>query len=199
MKHVHRPLLITGAAILALTACGPKATEAKDPTTKAGKQTTTAPAEPTTAAGHTSPGMRLKFGERAVVPADYGQERTGVIAITVDSIEKGTQADLDRFPKDQVNGVTPYRIRFTVEFVSGQDLSGLPVTLVGRLADGKRTGIGLAGESADCDSKVAGKDFGTPGVKFETCSLGGAKDGGVVEMAAYNDGDYRENAILWGK
>ncbi|MFD1152260.1 hypothetical protein [Saccharothrix hoggarensis] len=202
MKHVQRSLLaaVVGSAALVSTACGPKDTGAADAAGAA--KTTTAvatPAEPTTADGHTSPGMRLKIGERAVVPANYNEQRFGTVAITVTAIEPGDASDLERFPAEQVTGVTPVRIRFTVEFVKGDDLSGLPMTLVGRQADGSRTGIGLAGESTACDSKNAGDDFTTPGAKFESCSLAGSKDGLKVETAAFNDGgDYRKNPILWG-
>ncbi|MBW4721987.1 hypothetical protein [Saccharothrix obliqua] len=198
MKHV--PLLVA-VAILALAACGPKAPEAADKG-KADRTTTReTPAEPTTADGHTSPGMRLKVGEAAVLPVSYGDERKGTVNVTVTAIEQGTPEDLARFPAEQVTGVTPYRIKYTVEYVRGDDLSNLVISLVGRAADGTRKGmVGLAGDSAECDSKSAGEGFNTPGAKYETCDLAGAKDDAVLAHAAYNVDDYNgEKAVLWAK
>ncbi|UJW29572.1 hypothetical protein L3Q67_30635 [Saccharothrix sp. AJ9571] len=150
------PLIAAGCAALALTACGSRAGDTAD--------------------GHTSPGIRLKFGERAVFPADYNKERFGTIA------------------------VTPYYLKFSVEYVKGDDLAGLPVSLRGILADGKSGGMALIGGTATCDSVNAPWDgFKTPGQKFDTCVLYGAKDGGAIAMAAFNDGDeYRKKPVLWG-
>ncbi|RSM58878.1 hypothetical protein DMH03_23530 [Amycolatopsis sp. WAC 01376] len=198
MKHVRTVSLLTaGIATFALTACGAKAEQPAE----AAKPSVTQPASPTTADGHTSPGMRLKFGERALVPVDYNKESFGTVALTVTAIAEGKVADLKGFEPDQIAGVTPYNLRYTVEFVKGDDLSGFGLALRGLLSDGKQGGTALVGKTADCGKVTAPRDggFSKPGQKFEACTMYGAKGGEKVSFAAFNTGDaYRKTPIVWG-
>ncbi|MGK4591054.1 hypothetical protein [Amycolatopsis sp. w19] len=201
MKHVRTISLFTaGFAALALTACGAKAEQPAE-AAKPATPSVTQPASPTTADGHTSPGMRLKFGERALVPVDYNKESFGTVALTVTAIEEGKAADLKGFDPEQIAGVTPYNMRYTVEFVKGDDLSGVPLALRGLLSDGKQGGTALVGKTADCGKVTAPRDggFSKPGQKFEACTMYGAKGGEKISFAAFNFGDaYRKTPIVWG-
>ncbi|AXB42787.1 hypothetical protein [Amycolatopsis albispora] len=203
MKRVRTvPLVAAGLAALALTACGTQAGEGTgtaDAAAPASPAVTT-PAEPTTADGHTSPGMRLKFGERALLPVGEG-ETAGTIAITVTGIEPGTPADLKNYQPDQVAGVTPYFIKYTVEHVKGGDLGGTGVALRGLYAGGERPGVALLGGTDNCQKTAAPRSgkFAKPGDKFDACQVYGGKDGGAITMAEFNLADaYRKNPVLWG-
>jgi hypothetical protein len=208
--HVNRTLVASvGALALLLSACGdatsgtaaPATTEATTdtgssaaPTSKTSTTTTTAKA----ASGDvTAPGTELKVGERAVVPFKYGTDKNGTIAITVTAIDQGSNADLAAFG-EKAKGITPYYIRVTVENVGGTDLSYSSLSLRAVGSDGKGTGVIISGDTKQCESETAKKDFTTAGAKYDTCVLQGAREGAAVAGAEYDKGDgYDKSPITW--
>jgi len=209
--QVNRTLVASvGALALLLSACGdattgtaaPATTEAPAETTssaasKSSATTTTAADAP--AGDVTAPGAKLKIGERAVVPFKYGTDKNGTIAITVTAIDQGANADLAAFG-EKAKGITPFYIKVTVENVGGTDLSYSSLSLRALGADGKGTGVVISGDTAQCESETAKKDFTTAGAKYETCVLQGAREGAAVASAAYSNGDgYDKSPITWSK
>ncbi|MCE6998625.1 hypothetical protein LZG04_28070 [Saccharothrix sp. S26] len=208
--HVNRTLVASvGALALLLSACGGSTsgtavtaatTEASTETTSsaaAKSSTTTTTAKDAPVGDVTAPGAELKVGERAVVPFKYGTDKNGTIALTVTAIEKGDNADLAAFG-EKAKGITPYYIRVTVENVGGTDLAYSSVSLRAVGADGKGTGVIITGETKQCASESAKKDFTTAGAKYETCVLQGAREGSAVAGAEYNKGDgYDKSPITW--
>ncbi|QQQ79189.1 hypothetical protein IOD16_12590 [Saccharothrix sp. 6-C] len=211
--QVNRTLIASvGALALLLTACGdattgtasPGATEATTETTTSTTSTTSkskapAPADDTPVSDVTAPGTELKVGDRAVVPFKYGTEKNGTIAITVTAIDQGANADLAAFG-EKAKGITPFYIRVTVENVGGTDLSYSSLSLRALGADGKGTGVIISGDTKQCESETAKKDFTTVGAKYETCVLQGAREGAAVAAAGYANGDgYDKSPITWSK
>ncbi|MGW4111108.1 hypothetical protein ACWEFJ_09540 [Actinosynnema sp. NPDC004786] len=210
--QVNRSLVTAvGALALLLTACSddtagtaaPGTTEpAAETTSSAAAETTTTeasakPSADASAGDVTPPGTQLRVGERAVVPFKYGTDKTGTIAIVVTAIEQGANADLAAFG-DKAKGITPYYIRVSVENVGGTDLSYSSVSLRAVGPDGKGTGVIISGETAQCESETAKKDFATAGAKFETCVLQGAREGSTVAGATFDKGDgYDKSPITW--
>ncbi|TQM78794.1 hypothetical protein FHX81_1074 [Saccharothrix saharensis] len=212
--HVNRTLVAAsvGALALLLSACGDATTGTAAPaaTTEA---TSEAPAETTSSAAPksstkstakdapvgdvTAPGAKLKVGERAVVPFKYGTDKNGTIAITVTAIEQGSNADLAAFG-EKAKGITPFYIRVTVENVGGTDLSYSSVSLRAVGPDGKGTGVIISGDTAQCESESAKKDFTTAGAKYETCVLQGAREGAKVAGATFDKADgYEKSPVTW--
>ncbi|MBB5958047.1 hypothetical protein FHS29_004655 [Saccharothrix tamanrassetensis] len=214
MTHARGALTIAaGAAALLLSACGSSTDGVAKPgtTTSAETTTTAASATASTAASATSgsstapvpagdvtkPGTKLKVGERAVVPFKYGTQKTGTIAITVNEIEEGANADLVKFG-DKAKGITPVYIRVTVENVGGTDLAHSSLSLRALGPDGKGTGVIISGDTDQCESETAGRDFTTVGAKYETCVLQGVREGTKAGAASYNNGDgYDKSPLVW--
>ncbi|MEU4766561.1 hypothetical protein AB0H12_25235 [Actinosynnema sp. NPDC023794] len=210
--HVNRTLVASvGALALLLSACGDATTGTAAPafTTEVTTEKTTSSATPTkgsTSAAEdapagdvTAPGTKLKVGERAVIPFKYGTDKNGTIAVTVTAIEQGANADLAAFG-EKAKGITPFYIRVTVENVGGTDLSYSSLSLRALGADGKGTGVIISGDTKQCESETAKKDFTTAGAKYETCVLQGAREGAAVASASYANGDgYDKSPITWSK
>ncbi|MEU4803978.1 hypothetical protein [Actinosynnema sp. NPDC023587] len=208
MRHARGALFIAGAAALLLSACGSSTDGVAMPGTTTSAATTSAEAETTTkssaatptaqpAGDVTEPGTKLKVGDRAVVPYKYGTDKTGTIAITVTAIEEGSNADLAKFG-DKAKGITPVYIRVTVENVGGTDLAYSSLSLRALGADGKGTGVIISGDTAQCESESAGKDFTTAGAKYETCVLQGTREGTKAPSASYDKGDgYDKSPLVW--
>ncbi|MEV8435737.1 hypothetical protein AB0425_00050 [Actinosynnema sp. NPDC051121] len=205
--HVNRTLVASvGALALLLSACGdatsgtaaPATTETPAETGSSSAPTSTTTATKAAASGDvTAPGTELKVGERAVVPFKYGTDKNGTIALTVTAIEKGDNADLAAFG-EKAKGITPYYIRVTVENVGGTDLSYSSLSLRAIGPDGKGTGVIISGDTKQCESETAKKDFTTAGAKYETCVLQGAREGAAVAGAEYDKGDgYDKSPITW--
>ncbi|MFD1149859.1 hypothetical protein [Saccharothrix hoggarensis] len=203
--------LIAAVGVVALlaTACGDTTAGTAAPvvtttTTTSADETSTASSAPTTSAKQSSgdadatpPGTVLKIGDRAVVPFKYGTDKAGTIAIVVTAIDKGDNADLAAFG-EKAKGITPYYIRVSVENVGGTDLSysSLSLRLMG--ADGRSTGVIISGDTAQCESETAKKDFTTAGAKYETCVLQGTREGAGISGATYDKGDgYDKSPITW--
>ena len=210
-NHVTRTLAAPVAALaLLLSACGDatSGTAAPAATTEAAEETTssaaptsskTSAAKPTASGDVTAPGTKLKVGERAVVPFKYGTDKAGTVALTVTAIEAGTNADLAAFG-EKAKGITPFYIRVTVENVGGTDLSYSSVSLRAVGADGKGTGVIISGDTAQCESESAKKDFTTAGAKYETCVLQGAREGSAVAGATFDRSDgYEKAPVTWTK
>ncbi|MFJ8858532.1 hypothetical protein ACIRD8_08850 [Streptomyces sp. NPDC102451] len=145
----------------------------------------------------TAPGSKLKVGDKAVLPFTYGTDKKGTIAVTVTAIEKGAEADMDKFGA-KAKGMTPYYIRMKVENVGGTDLSYASLRLRGQLAGGGPTGVILIGDlPGKCDSETAPRDFTTKGASYETCSLSATKTEPVA-AASFDEGDaYTDSPVLW--
>ncbi len=209
--QVNRTLVASvGALALLLSACGDATTGTAAPaTTGASTETTSSAATKSSAATTTAedaptgdvtaPGTELKIGERAVIPFKYGTDKNGTIAITVTAIDQGANADLAAFG-EKAKGITPFYIRVTVENVGGTDLSYSSLSLRALGADGKGTGVIISGDTKQCESETAKKDFTTAGAKYETCVLQGAREGAAVAAAAYANGEgYDKSPITWSK
>ncbi|MER5267248.1 hypothetical protein ABTZ99_34660 [Actinosynnema sp. NPDC002837] len=209
--HVNRTLVASvGALALLLSACGDATTGTAAPaaTTEATTEETTSSAAAKSSATTTAdapagdvtaPGAKLKVGERAVVPFKYGSDKNGTVAITVTAIDQGANADLAAFG-EKAKGITPFYIRVTVENVGGTDLSYSSLSLRALGADGKGTGVIISGDTKQCESETAKKDFTTAGAKYETCVLQGAREGATVAGASYANGDgYEDSPITWSK
>lgn len=208
LTHVNRTLIASvGALALLLSACGdsttgtaaPATTEATTETTSsaAPKSSATTTAKDAPAGDVTPPGTELKVGERALVPFKFGTDKNGTIGITVTAIDKGDNADLAAFG-EKAKGITPYYIRVTVENVGGTDLSYSSLSLRAIGEDGKGTGVIISGDTKQCESESAKKDFTTAGAKYETCVLQGAREGAAVAGASYANGDgYDKSPVTW--
>ncbi|MBN6037722.1 hypothetical protein [Amycolatopsis sp. 195334CR] len=210
MKYDRTALFAAGfAALTLLTACGgddkaaaPPAAPAPAESAAPAAESTAPSAAPTGAAGSaevTAPGTELKVGDRAVVPFKYGTDKTGTVAITVNSIDLGSNADLASFG-DKAKGMIPVYIKMTVENVGGTDLSYSSVRLRAVGPDGRGTGVIITGETPQCKSESAKKDFTTAGAKYETCELQAIREGGEVGGATYtDDAEYKDDVITWKK
>ncbi|UUV32773.1 hypothetical protein NQK81_04760 [Amycolatopsis roodepoortensis] len=207
MKFDRIALSATGcAAVLLLSACGGKE-ESGSPAPAPSPAPTSAPASspatsgtvPVSNADATAPGTELKVGERAVVPFKYGNDKSGTIAITVKAIELGPKEDLASYG-EKAKGMTPVYIRMTVENVGGTDLTYSTVRMRAVGPNNKSTGVIITGETPNCQSESAKKDFKTAGATYETCELQAIRDGGEVGGAEFNDGDgYKDDPIIWKK
>ncbi|MEO3826544.1 hypothetical protein [Actinomadura sp. B10D3] len=147
----------------------------------------------------TPPGTRLEFGQRAVVPFDYGSKK-GTIGITVTTIEKGDQSDFLRRFGSRAKGLTPYYIRYRIENVGGTDLSFTTAPSLTALdQDGRGTGVVLVGDLPGCERGEAGANFKTAGATIEGCRLQAGRGGTEVTSAEYNDskGGYSDSPIVW--
>ncbi|URN09743.1 hypothetical protein LUW74_44620 [Actinomadura madurae] len=147
----------------------------------------------------TQPGSRLKFGQRAVVPFDYGSKK-GAIGITVTAIERGDQSAFLRRFGSRAKGLTPYYIRYRIENVGGTDLSfSTAPSLTALDRDGRGTGVVLVGELPDCERGEAGAEFTKAGATFQGCRLQAGRGGTQVTSAEYSDteGGYSDRPIVW--
>jgi hypothetical protein len=213
LTHVRSALLLAaGTTTLLLTACGSETSgapipAAPQPQTTSTSERTTSSSSPLDAPSSsnaakpvgdvTKPGSQLKVGERAVVPFKYGTDKNGTVAITVTTIEQGTNADLAKFG-DKAKGIVPFYIRVTVENVGGTDLAHSSISVRGLGADGKSTGVIISGETDKCQSETAKRDFTTAGAKYETCVLQAAREGSQITAASYDKGDdYIKSPLVW--
>ncbi|QFU91746.1 hypothetical protein [Amycolatopsis sp. YIM 10] len=208
MKYDRIAVLATSFAALTLfAACGggdekaaapPAASAPAAPAPSAAEAS--APAEaPAGSAEVVAPGTELKVGERAVVAFKYGTDKTGTVAVTVNAIELGSNADLASFG-DKAKGMIPVYIRSTVENVGGTDLANSSVRLRAVGPDGRGTGVIITGDTPQCESESAPKDFTAAGAKYETCELQAIREGGEVGGATYSDSDeYKDKPVTWKK
>ncbi|WP_181771228.1 hypothetical protein [Amycolatopsis pittospori] len=209
MKSDRIALFATGcAAVLLLSACGGKEEAGSAAPAPAPPAATSAPESSPAASGTipvgapadaTAPGSELKVGDRAIVPFKYGTDKTGTIAITVKAIETGAKEDLAAYG-DKAKGMTPVYIRVLVENVGGTDLTYSSVRLRAVGPDGRGTGVIITGETPQCQSETAKRDFKTVGATYETCGLQAVRDGGEVGGATFSDSDaYKDKPVIWKK
>ncbi|RZQ65935.1 hypothetical protein [Amycolatopsis suaedae] len=191
------------AALTLLSACGgggdePAAPPPAPPAPPAAEASAPAGA-PAGSAEVAAPGTELKVGERAVVAFKYGKDKSGTIAVTVNAIELGSNADLASYG-DKAKGMIPVYIRSTVENVGGTDLAYSSMRLRAVGPDGRGTGVVITGDTPQCKSETAKKDFTTVGAKYETCELQAIREGGEVGGATYTDSDeYKDAPVTWKK
>ncbi|AXB47948.1 hypothetical protein [Amycolatopsis albispora] len=210
MKYDRTAVLAAGfAALTLLSACGggeqaPPAAPAPAPAESAAPaaESSAPPAESGTPAGSAeavAPGTELKVGERAVLSYKYGTDKTGTIAVTVNAIELGSNADLASFG-DKAKGMIPVYIRSTVENVGGTDLAYSSVRLRAVGPDGRGTGVIITGDTPQCESESADKDFTKAGAKYETCELQAVREGGEIGGATFSDSEeYKDKPVIWKK
>ncbi|WP_016697672.1 hypothetical protein [Actinoalloteichus spitiensis] len=159
----------------------------------------------------TPQGTELALGEPAYIPFKYA-DSTGVVSVTLDAIDKGDPSDLDPLDMgDQVAGLVPYYLRYTVTNESGDDLafSSLGGTR-GILPDGSRAQdlTIIFGNLDQCDGESAGSDFTEVGASYQACDISLAPE--ATEVAGLeiwrNDRsdevpgtDYSAEPVRWWK
>ncbi|MBN9746519.1 hypothetical protein DMP23_36475 [Amycolatopsis sp. A1MSW2902] len=203
-------MVLVAASAFALSACSstpaaPPPGPAPASVSTSASASTSAPARKKIA--YTKPGTKLKIGEKAVVPFTTDSSPVGAIGITVTRIDRGTEAELARMNLgDDLTGLVPFYIRFTVSNETGDDFSGSGVGGVsGLLKDGSEGRMSLPADSPECD-RDATYGFTTKGASYRSCEMELTVPGTTVTGAKYdNDSyawlakgtDYRENPIIW--
>ncbi|MDH6134976.1 hypothetical protein P3T37_004386 [Kitasatospora sp. MAA4] len=211
---------IIGLAIgaLALTACGPD-TPDPTPTKSASSQPssgggfgggstggdsstpsavstpssapTAAPAPAGGGGGATATaGQSFKIGQAATLPFSYGSTK-GTISLTVTSIQMGASSDLDSLKLgDQVKGMVPYYIHYSVKNVGNTDLSFSTVDhMKGLLPDGTDAqDLMLIGTFDKCPNDSLPSGF-TNGQTAQGCSVSLAPSSAVKVASAEYWGD----------
>jgi hypothetical protein len=210
VKHSRSTLLVlSGVTAVLLSACGGEevagtSSPASAPVTteessapSSSAAASSSKAAPAATGDVTPPGTELSVGDRAVVPFEYGTDKSGTIALTVTAIEAGDPADLAAFG-EKANGIVPIYVRVTVENVGGDDLAHSSVSLRAVGDDGRGTGVIITGDTPKCESESAPKSFTAAGETFETCVLQGARDASTVAGATFGKGgEYDDSPILW--
>ncbi|PKV93432.1 hypothetical protein ATK30_4279 [Amycolatopsis echigonensis] len=202
----RRPIVLAATLAFALSACS-SAPDAPPPGTvpASAPASTSAPAR--TKIAYTKPGTKLKIGEKAVVPFTTDSSPVGAVGVTVTRIDRGTQAELARMNLgDDLTGLVPFYVQFTVSNETGDDFSASRVTGVsGLLKDGSKGRMELAPDSPECHSDAAGV-FTAKGATYGTCMMELAVPGTTVTGAEYDDDsyawlakgtDYQANPIIW--
>ncbi|WP_199440840.1 hypothetical protein [Umezawaea beigongshangensis] len=213
MKHSRSTLLVlSGVTAVLLSACGSEdvagtsapasgSTAAEKSSTPSSSTASSAASSsksaPAATGDTTPPGTELSVGDRAVVPFEYGTDKSGTIAVTVTAIEAGDNADLAAFG-EKAAGIVPIYVRVTVENVGGDDLAYSSVSLRAVGSDGRGTGVIITGDTPKCESESAPKSFTAAGETYETCVLQGARDASAVTGATFGKGgDYDDSPVLW--
>lgn len=198
-------VLAVAAGLLAGCVSLPGDDEAGDPAPAASSSAPSSPGQsapapaPAANAQLTPPGTRLKVGQKAVVPWEYGSSR-GTIGITVTAIERGDVAAFKQRFGAKANGLVPYYIRYTVENVGGTDLANVGAPdLSAQLSDGSPTGVVLMGSLPECESGDADSGFSAAGARFQTCKLQAARTGSTITSAVFEDelGGYDDQEVVW--
>ena len=131
--------------------------------------------------GQTSPGARLRFGQRAIVPirdhASYGGDREGVVAIVVGRIRttpgRNVQGNFDEKSRSVLARSTAYYAPITITNLSGNDLS----IITNPAFDGRRRGGGepdvalIGGSLPGCTTDPSPDDFDHRGAVWKTCVI----------------------------
>ncbi|WP_141012557.1 hypothetical protein [Nocardioides sambongensis] len=182
-------------AVLTLTACGDGGSEEPAPAEPSSDATeatdaTTATSEPTDGLPEdaTPPGAELALGRPATVPAGP-EDATAVVEIVVDTIRKGTAADLRALDLgEQAKGYLPYYIGYTVTAVrDGKALRNTSVdeAIVGILPNGSGAqALRVIGDWAPCDGVSAPRGF-ADGDSYSSCVPYLAKRSTEVDGAVY--------------
>ncbi|WP_338073680.1 hypothetical protein [Kineococcus siccus] len=212
--------LLPAAALLA--SCGGSPTAASpDPTSTATVSESAAPvdtatpaASPSTstppagapAAGLTAAGTELPLGGAATLPAESSGS-TGTFTVSVDSIERGTDAELAELELgDKVAGMAPYYVRYTV--TGGQNAAALRGNDIAQdisalLPDGSEASPVILFRKWDrCASGDQGVDF-AEGSTYQTCRVFVAPSSVQVTKAEFSDFDgpydpYDGEPVTWG-
>lgn len=155
--------------------------------------------------GATAPGTELKIGEPATVMYKSGGE-AGLINVTVTSIDKGKESDLDELDLgDKAAGLTPYYVNIEVEGADSSaknlEFSSMIGAIDGLLADGSDAQtLSVIGDFKPCPYEDLG-EF-DEGVKIETCDsflAGGDSEVTGAQFAAYDSpyDSYDGDPIVW--
>lgn len=155
----------------------------------------------------TPPGTELRVGEEAFVAHQdrmYGEDRHGIVAITVTAIEPGAE-ELFHRTVDNSEGFAPYYIRATVENVSGEDL--------GDAVFAPSLGLAHPDEGPDAtlfDTNILSPGLGSCrgqnfpstaglGTVIETCEVDIVREGSNPAGAQWqpHDTPYQSEPIVW--
>lgn len=141
-------LICAGLLAAALGACGSEDEKRDDAKDEKSATPTPSPAATTAAPASylpvpsgvalTAPGTELDLGEHAVVAYEPRQDQVGVLAVTVDRIERTSfQESFTGWTVDDVTAArTPYFVRFTVVNVGDEELGGRSLDNVLWASDG---------------------------------------------------------------
>lgn len=152
------------------------------------------------------PGTTLVFGRPAVVRATTAN-RTGQLTITVTGITKGRPADLAALDLgDQVEGRTPYYLRFTVTNSGTTDFSfsSFDGGFGAQLADGSPAEpIYVVGRFPPCGATDVGRNFVhghvAKGCKPFLAGAGTSITRGTFKGLDDGAGQYALNPIVWSR
>lgn len=204
------PVAVLAVTAFALVGCSggtsPAASESPAPTAEAttSAPASSAPANPAAAGEVTAPGTELKIGDTATVSYENYDGVTGLITLTVTSIDKGTEADLAPLNLgDKAAGMTPYYVRATItsadDAAAGLKYLSIDGDFDGLLKDGsKATPLTVIGSWAACESDTGPGEF-TKGTSFDICAPALASGNAEVVGAQYrpSDGEYYDKPIVW--
>lgn len=135
-------------------------------------------------------GQSFKIGQAATFPFSYGSTK-GTIALTVTSIQMGASSDLDSLKMgDQVKGMIPYYIHYSVKNVGSTDLSFSTVDhMKGLLPDGTEAqDLMLIGTFDKCPNDSLPSGF-TNGQTAQGCAVSLAPSAAVKVTSAEYWGD----------
>jgi hypothetical protein len=194
----------SGSSSSSSTAAAPASTPSSTTETSPSPSSTS-----TTASGGTTPaGTKLTTGTNALVnyqPGDEPHSPTYHLQISVLSIQKGSQSDLNGVELEKAQqGQTPYYVKLHVRNEGAGNASaedGVPTAAFQATDDRGEQGqeLSVIGNFHPCESGTQPKQF-THGVTFDTCVIYMVGGGGsiVSEKWIGSGGDaYSENPIVW--
>ncbi|RZS45233.1 hypothetical protein EV193_1011120 [Herbihabitans rhizosphaerae] len=205
-----------GTAAL-LAGCGSDSGDSSTPSTpntqssspSAGPSSQGGPVQPGALA---TPGTKLKFGQKVTIPIE-DDEQVGVVSLSVNSIEKGTDADMATVragmpaaDASELDGRTLYFVKKTITNESGTEvaraLSGMDIYSAAYTADDKSSDPVIrfdAQEFARCKANEP-KSFKDKGKTIEHCAIVSAPVSTPLIVAKYTDEPYGSRdgqAITW--
>ncbi|TDO50685.1 hypothetical protein EV643_104178 [Kribbella sp. VKM Ac-2527] len=180
----------------------PKPTPQPKPTPRPVPTATTPTGPVLVAKGQTSPGARLRFGRKAIVPIrDYDSfthdYTVGVLGITVGPIQRVPATQLegnyDAASRARLKGRTAYYSRIVITNESGNDMS----SIVKPAFDGlRRNGqnpdlVLLGGDIPSCPENVSSPDtFDHKGATWVVCHFEVSSASRPVRMISYEEPPY---------
>ncbi|MEU8512015.1 hypothetical protein AB0C76_10550 [Kitasatospora sp. NPDC048722] len=185
----------------ATTAAAPSATaSAAAPTTPAAATEPATGGAPAAGTGKdAAPGTTAKIGDTVQVPFSSGSTK-GSIAMTVTSIEQGTQADLDSLKLgDKAAGMVPYYIHYKFTNVGTTDLSNTTLTHIrGLQPDGSGAqGVAIFTSFPKCTASPMPPGF-TNGQSAVGCFVSLAPAASKVAGAEYSADPYTiGKGVVW--
>ncbi len=219
-QHGIRTVALAVGALLVLAACGcgssssttsstgsASATTSSSTSAPAQTVSTSASASAKPAAGTTAAGAKLALGTPAIVDYEPGgpPKPTYRLQLTVLSITKGSQADLDGVELEKAEqGQTPYYVSLRIQNVGSGDAAAeenQPAASFQATDDRGQQGqeLTVLGTFRPCPNVTQPKHF-THGVTYQTCVIYMVGGGGSIVQEEWtgNGADpYTENPIVW--